>query len=208
MPRSGKAGPGGSLRLRAALCAGAVLLAGGLTPALAHEHFYDVALTGGGSNPSPATGVALVTLDLDLITARFEVSFAGLVGNSLEVQLLCCSAVPASGTALSALASPSPAGFPVGVHSGSFDITYDLTEAATYNPFFITASGGMVVDALNALINGAEAGTVYLSIVSSAYPGGEIRGLLVEQVPETATYALMLAGLAAVGWVARKRSSL
>jgi hypothetical protein len=194
------------MKLNSALSAGALcLLAGGAAPALAHEHFFDVVLSGSGISGSPGSGTALVTLDLDLITARVEASFAGLLGTTLETQINCCTAVAGAGTAMAAMASPSPAGFPLGVTSGSYDITYDLTEAATYNPAFIAASGGMVVDGLNALIFGSEAGKAYLSIATSAYPGGEIRGFLIEQVPEPASYALMVAGLAAIGWAVRRR---
>jgi hypothetical protein len=177
-------------------------------PAWAHEHFYDVTLSGAGLSASTASGTALVTLDLDLITVRIEATFAGLLGGAVGMQLHCCTALPGSGTAMGALAQPVMPGFPTGVSSGAFDITYDLTEDATYSPGFVVASGGHTSDALNALINGAAAGAMYLSIRSSAFPEGEIRGFLIEQaevVPEPGTCGLMLGGLAAIGALARQR---
>jgi hypothetical protein len=192
-------------RLSAGALAVLVLAA---TPALAHEHFFDVALTGTGLSGSAAVGTALVTLDLDLVTARIEASFAGLQGGALGLQLHCCTAAAGNGTAMGAMANTSPAGFPLGVGAGSLDITYDLTDGATYSAAFVTASGGMVVDGLNALINGVEAGKIYLNISSSAFPGGEIRGFLVEQtaaVPEPDRYLSLLASLGAVSAMALRR---
>jgi hypothetical protein len=47
-------------------------------------------------------------------------------------------------------------------------------------------------------------GLTYLNVHTSAFPGGEIRGFVV-QVPEPETYALLLAGLAIIGIAMRKR---
>ena len=50
------------------------------------------------------------------------------------------------------------------------------------------------------------AGRTYVNIhTPGTYGGGEIRGFLAP-IPEPETYALMLAGLGAVAWAARKRS--
>jgi hypothetical protein len=51
------------------------------------------------------------------------------------------------------------------------------------------------------------AGNTYINVHSSFDPTGEIRGQMVRVVPipEPETYALMLAGLGLVGWVASRR---
>lgn len=52
-------------------------------------------------------------------------------------------------------------------------------------------------------------GLAYLNVHTVANPSGAVRGqlLLVSVVPEPSTYALLLAGLGAVGFVARRRNS-
>lgn len=76
--------------------------------------------------------------------------------------------------------------------SGSYDHTFDLTLASSYNPAFITANGGTISGAANALIFALEQGRAYFNIHSNYYPGGEIRGFLA--VPEPATVALLAIG--------------
>ena len=54
------------------------------------------------------------------------------------------------------------------------------------------------------------AGNTYINIHTSGFTSGEIRGQLISQlvaqpIPEPETYALMLAGLGLVGWVASRR---
>jgi hypothetical protein len=57
------------------------------------------------------------------------------------------------------------------------------------------------------LFAGLGAGTAYLNVHTTAFPGGEIRGFLtaVTPVPEPETYALFLTGLAWLGVAARRR---
>ena len=92
---------------------------------------------------------------------------------------------------------------PLGVTSGSFTQTLDLTLASTYNPAFITANGGTTSSAEAVLLAGLAANETYFNIHTSNFPSGEIRGFLVA-APEPAT--LLMAGLAFLGLAVRYRN--
>ncbi len=68
---------------------------------------------------------------------------------------------------------------------------------------FIDSNGG-VSEAFNALVVGLNEGTAYANIHTSMFPGGEIRGFLAP-IPEPETYGMLLAGLAMISAVARRR---
>lgn len=185
--------------LATALCLG--------IPALAHEQVYSAPLLGSSEVPAastPAGGNARVTFDLDLLTMRVQVSFQDLIGNTTAAHIHCC-VLPGSNVAV-ATQLPSFSGFPLGVRSGSYDHTFDMALASSYNPTFVTNNGGTVGSALNALLKGLDDGKAYLNVHTSSYPGGEIRGLLAP-VPEPQTYVLMLGGLAVLGVARRRRAA-
>jgi hypothetical protein len=151
------------------------------SPAPSHEFRYTAKLTGPAespSNSSPATGSALVTLDLDLITMRVQTDFAGLQGFVTAAHIHAPTTVAGAGIAGVATQVPTFSGFPAGVTSGSYDHTFDLALASSYNQAFITSSGGTISDALNALIFALNDGKAYLNIHTSAFSTGEIRGFL------------------------------
>jgi hypothetical protein len=173
--------------------------------AAAHEKIYAAPLTGAAENPSNDSkggGAAVVTIDLDLLTMRVQTTFAGLTGNVTASHIHCCVAPPTN--VMVATQTPTFEGFPLGLTFGSYDRTFDMSLASSYNPAFITAHGGTVSSAFQDLLNGLDAGQAYLNIHTSFRAGGEIRGFL-QPVPEPETYALMLAGLGVVGWVASRR---
>ena len=175
----------------APLLAGCLLAAAVALPATAHETVYKATLNGASEAPpnvSPGFGTATVTFDFDAVTMRVETSFSGLLGNTTASHIHCCTAVPGTGTAGVATTTPTFPGFPLGVTSGSYDHTFDMSLASSYNPAFITSHGGTISSAMNALIFGLDAGETYLNIHTSVFPGGEIRGFLVA-VPEPSTYA-------------------
>jgi hypothetical protein len=138
-----------------------------------------------------------VTVDLDLATMRVEVEFSGLIGNVTASHIHGPTAVPLQGTAGVMTPTPTFPNFPLGGTAGTYDQTFDLTQASSYNQSFITASGGTVSLAMNRMLLSFEEGRAYLNIHTTAFPGGEIRGFLIA-VPAPATGAVLaMAGLVA-----------
>src|SRR5262245_7473449 len=171
----------------------AVLLATAALPAAAHTLVYTASLSGANENPvngSLGTGFFTITLDLDLVTMTVDGSFAGLGGDVAAAHIHCCAAPPTN----VGVATPVPSfpGFPAGagVHSGTYTQTFDMALASSYNPAFVSANGGTVGGALNALLNGIAAGQAYFNIHTSTFGAGEIRGYLVfdHEVPEPAAF--------------------
>jgi hypothetical protein len=185
----------------------ALALAAAALPSHATVSIYSVVLNGASESPvnaSPGTGTATVTIDDVLNTLSLSVSFSGLTGNTTAAHIHCCTAVAGTATAGVATTTPTFAGFPLGVTSGSYSVTLDETLAGSWNAAYITANGGTTASAFTALQSGINAGKAYLNIHTSTFGGGEIRGFLAP-VPEASTYAMMLGGLAAVGALVRRR---
>jgi hypothetical protein len=165
---------------------------------------YTAVLNGPSESPpnaSPGTGFAEVDVDTVAQTMHVHATFSGLLGPTTASHIHAATAVPGTGTAGVATQTPSFIGFPLGVTSGTFDNTLDLTQASSYNPAFVTATGGTVAGAEAALLASLAAGTAYYNIHSTVDPGGEIRGFLT--VPEPSV--LTLACTAALGFFGYRR---
>lgn len=161
----------------------------------AHEVIYTATLSGAAEaspNNSAGVGTAKVTVDYDLSTMRVEAQFSGLTGTTTAAHIHCCTTDAGTGAVGVATPTPTFPGFPSGVTSGTYDSTFDLTQAASYNGAFVTANGS-TNNAMSALLTGLESGKAYLNIHSSSFQGGEIRGFF---VPEPSSALLVLLGSA------------
>jgi len=171
---------------------------------------YSATLLGTGEAPptgSTGTGDATVIIDTILQTMEVEIVFSGLEAPSTASHIHCCTTTPGIGSAGVATTTPSFAGFPLGVTSGSFDNTLDLTASSTYNPAFVTAEGS-VANAETALLAGIAAGDAYVNIHTTQFPGGEISGFLgPAAVPEPSTFWLTGAWLVGIAILRRKRAA-
>jgi hypothetical protein len=145
-----------------------ITLTGNLTEAL------EVPPTG-----SPGTGQATITLDTFAHTMRVEASFSGLVSPTTVAHIHCCLASPflTDVNEMVATTLPTFPGFPAGVTSGTYDQTFNLMLASTYN-LGNPDLGGSVATAEQLFTTALLAGETYFNVHTSMFPNGEIRDFL------------------------------
>lgn len=172
---------------------------------------YEAALSGPNEAPpnaSPGTGFTTVFYDDVAHTLRVQIAFSGLIGNTTASHIHIITD-PALLTGPVFTQTPSFSGFPLGVQSGTYDHTFDLTLASSWNP--ATLNGALFsgnVAAMEAYFaTGLQQARGYLNVHTTVFPGGEIRGFLTPAVPEPATWALLLLGFGLVGATLRRRSA-
>ena len=170
---------------------------------------YTANLSGAAESPpnaSPATGLVEVDIDTVLNTMHIIANFSGLTGTTTGSHIHCCTPSLGTGTAIVATTTPNFISFPLGVTSGTYINTLDLTLPSSYNPAFVTANGGTTATAENSFLAGLAGGDAYFNIHTSTFPGGEIRGfLLASAVPEASTWAMMMLGFVGVSFMAYRR---
>jgi hypothetical protein len=170
----------------------AVLAATSFSAAQAALLTYTAVLDGASEatpNASPGTGFAQVDIDDVALTMHISVVFGGLQGTTTAAHIHAATTVAGAGTAGVATTTPTFAGFPSGVTSGTYDNTLDLTQVTSYNPSFITAHGGTTAGAAAFLIQSIADGKAYFNIHTNMFPGGEIRGFLAPSATPTSPAA-------------------
>ena len=135
-------------------------------------------LSGLNENPqhpeSSATGTTTVFWDTTTSSMTVIVGFTGLTTPNTAAHIHCCATAP--GNAGVATTTPTFTGFPGGVTGGSYTRTFNMLDAASYNPAFV--SPRVVSRMPRRPPRGLQAGRAYMNIHSQMFGGGEVRGFL------------------------------
>jgi hypothetical protein len=163
---------------------------------------------------TPGTGSGSAIYNPNTNELAVDVSFSDLVGPTNNAHIHCCATDLSTNSGIAIHFVPN--GFPLGVTSGSFSHTYDLSLASSFDAGFVTASGGTAALARDRLLNAMRVGVAnaplpgdssiaYFNIHTTFRPGGEIRGNIIPGIPEPSAMLLLLCGLLPVALARRGR---
>jgi hypothetical protein len=164
------------------------------------DTIYTATLLGSNEVPptgSPGTGFATFILSGNMLT--IDESFTGLTAPATAAHIHCCGPVGVN-EIVAVPFTPFP-----NTTSGTFDMTVDLSLAATYNPAFITQEGGTAALAEAGLIAALNSENTYANIHDANFPGGEIRGQIALLTPEPGTLLLLGTGMIGIAQTIRRK---
>lgn len=179
-----------------------LLLQAGAQAAILH-YTTPLGLSGSQEVPArvtPASGTGSLSYDTATLLLDVSLSWADLLAPASAGHIHCCSGPGANGPVAVDFGS---AGFPIGAISGIYGHTFDLALASSFGGGFLGSFGGDVDAARGALLAGLSANAAYFNIHTQVFPGGEIRGNIVQTaLPQPGTLALLGIGfvVAAFGW--------
>jgi len=167
-----------------------------MSAAQATVHQFHAFLDGPSESPpnaSPGTGYVTVDYDDAAHTLLIDASFSDLIGPTTVAHIHAPTDDPFAGIIGVAVTPGTLPDFPVGVTSGTYTRTIDLTLTGSYTAGFLTLGGGTAAGTEALLFSSILEGTAYFNIHSSTFPGGEIRGFLIP-VPEPGSLLLLGGG--------------
>jgi hypothetical protein len=185
------------------------------TAATAATYSFNAVLNAGNEVPpvsSPATGLATLVYD-DLGTPNvtddtydFAMSVFDLTGPATAYHIHGAAAAGENAPVRVSLDAAPFVSLNVGgsLLVGGDDITAPAGIPATVSP--PGPNPGYPAMSFLELLQG---GLAYVNVHTAANPGGEVRGQLIQvsAVPEPGTWAMLLAGIAAIGSIVRRRAN-
>lgn len=148
---------------------------------VAHAQIYRATFSGATevpANASAGTGSVIVTYTASSQVMTITTNFSGLSTGVTAAHIHCCTTSAGTNVGV-ATQVPTFSAFPLGVTSGTYQNTFDMTLASSYNPAFVAMYTG-IAQARDALLAAMGNGSAYFNIHTTNYPGGEIRGNLAE----------------------------